>query len=523
MRVVVIGAGIGGLSAAIALAARGVDVTLLEKEAHAGGKMRAPLVAGRAIDSGPTVLTMKWVFDRLFACAGSSFDACVPLSRADVLARHFWRDGSSLDLFDDVDRTADAIAAFSTAAEADAYRAFTRQSARIYDTLERPYMDAECPGPMDLVARIGPGRIGDLLSLRPFSTLWSALGAFFSDTRLRQLFARYATYCGSSPFAAPATLMLIAYAERKGVWTINGGMIRLAAVMAQTARDLGCDLRLDLGARKIAAGRNGVTGVVTERDEWIDADAIVYNGDISALGLLGLHHEMTGIKSVAPANRSLSAVTFAMVGNVRNFPLAHHNVFFGDDYRDEFAAIFERASTTERPTVYLCAQDRPADGGGHRKPEERLFCLINAPANGDTVAMNDREIARCLENTIAQMKSCGLDMKPDPGSVQTTTPHDFARLFPATGGALYGRAQHGWTASFARPGARTKIAGLYLAGGSVHPGPGVPMAAISGQLAAAALTADLVSTGKFHPAAMRGGTSTGSVPAAAVPSPSSPS
>jgi 1-hydroxycarotenoid 3,4-desaturase len=167
------------------------------------------------------------------------------------------------------------------------------------------------------------------------------------------------------------------------------------------------------------------------------------------------------------------------------------------------------------PTVYVCAQDR--DEAEHRNPAgpERLLLIVNAPARGDAGPFEPEEIARCESQTFRLMERCGLRLDPDRACTVRTTPHDFERLFPASGGALYGQASHGWMASFSRPGARSKLPGLYLAGGSTHPGPGVPMAALSGRQAAASALADLATarrrdTGSTHrskPAVMPGGTS----------------
>jgi len=505
-RVVVIGAGMGGLSSAMALSAAGFDVTVIERQGEPGGKMRVVPADGVPVDSGPTVFTMKWVFDGLFERAGLSFDAAVTLERADILARHGWRDGSALDLFADIDRTVTAIDQFAGPENAEGYRRFAKDSARVFETLRDTYIAAPRPGPVDLVRRVGPTNLGDMLAMKPFSSLWKALGGYFPDPRLQQLFGRYATYCGSSPYSAPATLMLVAHVEQAGVWMVQGGMHALARAMGDAARGLGAQFRYGNDVARIE-GEGAVTGVVLDSGERIAADSVVFNGDASALAQLV--PGSAAPKPVPAAARSLSALTWSMRAKTSGFALSRHTVFFSDNYRAEFDGIFRDRQVPDQPTVYICAQDRDDAGALSAGGEagERLLCLINAPADGDTRRLTKSEIDRCYANTREQLAHCGLTL--DPISATATEPADFEALFPGSGGALYGRASHGWMASFQRQGSRTKLPGLYLAGGSVHPGPGVPMATLSGRLAAESLVADRALTPRSRPAGISGGISTG--------------
>ena len=167
---------------------------------------------------------MRWVFDELFAAAGQNFADHVRLRPLDILARHAWDEHARLDLFADQERTVDAIGDFAGASEAEGYRAFCRDTKRIYDILEKPFLRAPQPSMGGLIGADGFRGLMRLPQIKPFSSMWSALGKYFADPRLRQLFGRYATYCGSSPYLAPATLMLVAHVEREGVWSIDGGM-----------------------------------------------------------------------------------------------------------------------------------------------------------------------------------------------------------------------------------------------------------------------------------------------------------
>eukprot|EP01037_Dinobryon_pediforme_P016437 gene16437-16615_t len=478
-RVIVVGAGMGGLSCAIDLAASGAEVTLVEAASAPGGKMRTTPSAGGPIDSGPTVMTMRWVFEELFAAAGVSFGDRVRLRAADILARHAWPDGSKLDLFADRTRSADAIGTFSGKAAAKGFRDFCDHAGRIHDTLRDTFLTKPANGPVGLSQRIGLGRMERLFDLRPFDTLWDVLGGYFPDPRLRQLFGRYATYCGSSPFLAPATLMLIAHVELEGVWMVEGGLQALADAMAELARSLGVTIRFG--------------------GERLDADAVVVNGDPASLrSATPLTPNMT------PRQRSLSAITWTAQAMVEGMPLTRHNVAFSDDYPAEFRDLTERGRPPQKPTIYICAQDR-GEGSAPPPGPERLLLLINAPPDGDRASYSSQDIRACEKRLIDQMARCGLRL--DLSSATVTTPADFERMFPGTGGALYGKATHGWSAAFERAAAGTKVKGLYQAGGGAHPGAGVPMATLSGRLAAQRLRADFASTQLFRRAAITGGTS----------------
>ncbi len=487
-RVVVVGAGMGGLAAAIDLANAGMEVIVCERADRPGGKMRELDVDGLRIAGGPTVFTMRWIFEGLFADADATLDDWLDLVPAEVLARHAWRSGGRLDLFADIDRSADAIGAFAGAAEAKGYRAFCARSADIFRTLKDSFIAADRPSMHGLVGRVGVKNLAAMKRTVPYITMWRALGEHFKDPRLRQLFARYATYVGSSPWHTPATLMLIAHVEQEGVWLVRGGICRVADALREFAEAKGAQFRFETSVAEIAVAQGRAAGVVLETGENVQADAVVFNGDTQALatGLLG-GGVRDAVPPIAPEERSLSAITWCIKAETSGFPLHHHNVFFAEDYAREFDAVFKERTITEAPTVYICAQDRGEAADGVPTDGERLLLLVNAPPDGDRQDFAALK-ASVEERAMALLRACGLEI--DRRAEVVTTPYQFDQLFPATGGALYGRASHGMTASFKRPSAVTKVPGVYACGGSVHPGAGVPMAAMSGRLAARRLLAD---------------------------------
>jgi 1-hydroxycarotenoid 3,4-desaturase len=457
MRAAVIGAGVGGLFAAIRLAEAGADVTVFESAGAVGGKMRT--VDG--IDAGPTVLTMPWVFEGLI---GRYFE----VETLDVIARHVWSGGATLDLFTSREKSAEAIASFAGPKERDGFLRFSAYAERIFEESRSSFLDAQKPTMASLLRESGLSAIARTKAIDPFRTMHKALRDFFRDPRLVQLFGRYATYAGSSPYEAPATLCSIAHVESLGVMRVRGGMYELARGLQRRAEELGVTIVLDTRVESFT-GRS----VMTTSGEHA-CDVAIMNGEPHTLRECGL---------AAPRKRSLSAVTWC----TDEIPetLEHHNVFFSDDYDREFRDLETRIP--DDPTVYVCRQERG------------LLVLVNAPAGAEVSE-------RCLNATLTRLKACGIRLSLDKATM--TAPADFARLFPGSAGALYGAASHGWKAFFDRPGARTTTRGLYLAGGSTHPGAGVPMVAISGQLAAQAAIADFGSMLTSRRTGTPGGTST---------------
>jgi len=515
----------GGLVAALRLAAAGVPVLVVDMADAPGGKLREVEAGGLFFDAGPTVFTMKWVFDDLLAPLGKSLDQVLELDRAETIARHYWADGAVLDLYSDLEANLQAIGEFAGKENAEGYRRFAADSARVFKLLKSSFIDAEQPNPLSLSRRVGLSRPGDLLALKPFSTLWSALEGYFPDPRLRQLFGRYATYCGSSPYAAPATLMLVAHVEQAGVWIVRNGMHALARCLESLAVSYGAEFRYGAQITRITADTTAkkVTGVELSNGEWLHASSLVFNGDAAAVPSLIDPAAQARADKKLQGKRSQSALVVCGPAKAEGVPLAHHTVFFSNAYEAEFNAVFKRSAAPSDPTIYICAPDRSAAGA--LAPErvgqgrERIYGLINLPPDGDRHTYSQSELDACLNAMDRRLAANGLTLTWDRQEQVLTAPDGFARLFPQTGGALYGQASHGWMASFSRPGARGALQGLYLAGGSVHPGPGVPMAALSGKIAADRLMKDLALKPRFRPAATGGGTPTASATAASTPLP----
>ncbi len=511
-----IGAGIGGLSAALRLAAQGVKVRVIEMADGPGGKMRTTPSAAGPVDIGPTVLTMRNVFDALFADVGERLDDHVVLHRDRVLARHWWRDGTTLDLFDDPARSEEAVGDFAGAEDARAFRRFSAEARSLFEAFDAPVMQAEVPrfGPLARHVMRTPSLIP---AMAPGLSLARKLSMRFRDARLQQLFGRYATYVGGSPYQSPAVLGLIWHSEAQGVWSVQGGMHALALAMCRVAQAKGARLEFGTAVARIVEDGGAVSGVELADGTRIAADIVVFNGDPRALRVGQLGPDVTrAVPNSGTEPRSLSAFVWGFAAEPRGVDLVHHNVFFCADPAQEFADLAEGHMPRDA-TLYVCAQDR---GHGTPRGPERFEIIMNGPPGHKTT---QEERNTCRTRTFETLQAMGLTFSPRPETTALTTPLDFDRAFPASEGSLYGRSPHGMNATFQRPTARTAIRGLYLTGGGAHPGAGIPMACLSGKHAAEAIVTDLALTSTSQATATPGGMSTGSAIAAPARSRSSAS
>lgn len=510
-----VGAGIGGLAAALPLVHAGADVTVVDRLPAPGGKMRQI----NGVDAGPTVLTLRHVFDQLFDDVNEVLDHHVRLIPQDILARHWWPGSEPLDLYADAGQSEAAIEALCGSKAARQFQAFHRNTANLFTAFRAPMMEAANPRVPDL-ARVVLSNPGLIPKMAPLSSLAGLLSRRFDDPRLQQLFGRYATYVGGSPYQSPALLSLIWQAEAGGVWCVDGGMHSLARAIAQLIEAKGGRLRLGEDVARILTDSDGISGVVLKTGEVLPAQSVVFNGDPRALatGLLG--HEVDHIApKTAKAGRSLSATVWSFRAKSQGPDLVHHNVFFCANPRMEFTDI-AKGRLPRDATLYLCAEDR---GQGRAvEGEERFEIIRNAPPLTGRAA-TDEDYNTCHDLTFPKLRDFGLGFSPTPGPDSLTMPQDFNRLFPGSDGSLYGQTPHGMTAALDRPQATTAVPGLVLCGGGCHPGAGVPMSALSGRHAAAAIMKGRTSTLTSRRTVTPGGTSMASATVERAPSRSLPS
>ena len=415
--------------------------------------MRELEVGGARIDAGPTVFTMRQVFDEIFASAGASFADRVSVRRAEVLARHAWSGQERLDLYADVDRSADAIGTLrgcgGSAAVSSVQRTGARRVSDAGTTLH--------PLPAGRPRRLGPKRRLERLGRTaqhpaihlPLARRRAAVSGSATAAAVRTVcdVLRFVAISGAGH--ADADRACRARRCVAGRW--RHASHRAGAGAARNAPR--CDafaIALRWPRSSSAAAARSACGSPQGNGSTRTPSCAMPMRPPSPAGTSG-RAASAAVPAASHSQRSLSAVAWTLLAESDGWPLLRHNVFFSDDYAAEFEDIFQRRRLPEAPTVYVCAQDRSDREDARPRGPERLLCLVNAPPTGDSHSFDSAEIAKCEERSFSLLRRCGIDVRPHPERMRVTTPADFARLFPGSGGALYGMASHGWTASFRRP------------------------------------------------------------------------
>ncbi len=491
-KVIIIGAGIAGLSAAMRLSSSGLKVEVYEQHEKPGGKIRAFKSKVGLIDAGPTVLTMYNIFEDLFNSCGYKINKKLELVKEEIIARHWWRDGSSLDLFSSFEKNFEAIKNFSGTKSALEFENFNKFSENLFDFFKEPIIMSSTPKILPILFNClrNPSLLKQLIINN--KKLYYYLKENFSDHRLKQLFSRYSTYVGGSPFMSPSILSLIWNVESRGVWRINGGMFNLIQEIEKICKKSGANFYYKNKVNKILLKNNRIEGIELKSGKVIDCDKVIFNGEPKALydGLLG-----KDLKKAVPKRgvqkRSLSAYVWSFAAKTKGLKFCHHNILFNKNYKSEFDDI-KKGEMPKDPTLYVCAQGIENDPNPKENKIGRFEIIINgSPISLKKSYNKQKEYTECKEITFSILESMGLKIDLKPTEEMLTTPKEFEHLFPGSQGSLYGRTPHGIISTFMRPRNKNQIKGLLLVGGGIHPGAGIPMACLSGKHAAEMILKDL--------------------------------
>ena len=475
-KAVIIGGGLGGLAVSLRLAARGWDVTLCEQGPSFGGKMNTWGERGFRFDTGPSLITMPWVFEDLFRVAGAMLRDHVELARVEPLADYVFADGTRFTYSTSMPEWLQTIRSIEPR-DADGFLRFMELGARLFEVSKETFLRRRPFDPPDArsiaAMRHMPIRYG-------WGNYHRTVEAHFKSPYLRQLYDRYPTYVGSSPYLSPATLIVIPYIEYAfGGWYVKGGLYRIVESLVELARRAGVSLLPGSRAERIEHSGKRVKAVRLVGGVRLPADVVVMNGDASyAPELLG----EPGAGELAAKDRSLSGLVF-LIGIKRTMSrAAHHTIYFSGDYESEFRELFGERRFPRDPTVYVNMPSRsdrsvvPGEG-------ETLFIMANAPSS-DGDDWGEEATGEARRRVFERLRLGGFtDIERDIVVTDVWTPSRLAGRYTMPGGAIYGTHSHGWRRAFLRPPNKDpRYEGLYYVGGSTHPGGGTPTVLLSAKI-----------------------------------------
>lgn len=493
-RVAVVGAGLGGLSAAIRLASVGYRVDVFEKQPGPGGKAFTEQNGAYRFDTGPSLFTMAPVFEELFTAAGRRLEDYLTLRPLDSICNYFWRNGKRMTSWADPERL---VGAFSDTfgENPDHIREFLDKSREIYEITHHLFLERSLHEWETFRSRGFWSSLSQLHKIDAFRTMDQATNAYFDAPEIRQFFDRYATYNGSDPYRTPATLNIIPHVEYGiGAWAVDGGIYALPIALERLAQDVGVQFHYDTTVHRIAVdspqlppsrrAARVVTGVVSS-EGLHEADVVISNADVTPTyeNLLGDTNAplYRRYQKLEPSSSGL--VFYWGVG--KRFPeLGLHNIFFSDDYRREFSEIFDEGRCPSDPTIYINITSKEGAPGDAPEHGENWFILVNAPADRgqDWGAEGDRLRTVVLDRLSRELNA---DLAAFIEEETRMTPPDIAAKTDSHRGSLYGIASNTRLAAFLRhPNRSRRYPGLYFVGGSAHPGGGMPLVVLGGKITA---------------------------------------
>ncbi len=479
-KALIIGSGIAGIATAIRLAVKGYQVEVFEANNYPGGKIAEILQNGFRFDAGPSLLTMPWYVDELFELAGKKPAPHFKYQKLDIICQYFYEDGSRLTAHADEDKFTQEVDRLT--GEAESMRKHLKNSRRIYELTHRVFLESSLHRLGTYLTKNTLGALFQLPKLDTSRTMHEANSSLFQDERLIQYADRYATYNGSDPYQAPATLNVIPYLEQHlGAYFPEQGMYNIASCLARLAESTGVTFHYNSAVQQIVLNDKMATGIKV-KDQVINADVIVSNTDawFTYHKLLKDHPKLFP-KKMLTRESSSSALIFYW-GIRKKFPqLDLHNIFFSADYKSEFEYIWKRQSVYHDPTVYVNISskfkldDAPAGC-------ENWFVMVNVPGNKgqdwDQLTTEIKtnviqKLSRILKTDIAELIITETIL--DPPAIENRT--------SSYQGSIYGTASNSRFAAFLRhPNRAPGIGRLYFCGGSVHPGGGIPLCLLSARI-----------------------------------------
>ena len=492
-KISVVGAGIGGMSAAARLAKQGHQVTVFENSDQSGGKCRTEWFGDYAFDTGPSLLTLPAVFRDLFLKTGKRIEHVLDISPVDPAFNYNFADGSKVT-FPNLSnpKTYQEIEKSFGISASQSWRQIIERSEKMWEASRDSFIESELTSIWPLLLR--KNLINQINQISPFTSLRSLSEKLNLDPHLKMIIDRYATYTGSDPRSAPAVLLTIAFVESTfGAWHIKGGIGQLSVALEQRCRDLGVDFQFKSLVTKILVEQNKVEGLVLSDGKTIKSDLVVSNSDAEYTFNSLIGNEVSSARGerrkLKSATKSLSGFSLLLgLDNSKSKPVDvdHHNVYFPENYDLEFDQIFTQKVPVTDPTIYLCAPKDSSMVKGADK--EAWFVLVNAPRHEPESGWDWKDGGQeYAQKIISKMDDLGLNVTNRLDFMEYRTPADLENYAMAPGGSIYGTSSNSPVSAFLRARNRSKVKGLFCVGGSAHPGGGLPLVGISAEIVAKAI------------------------------------
>ncbi|MHA6482446.1 phytoene desaturase family protein [Paenibacillus sp. strain BS8-2] len=492
-KIVVVGGGLGGLSAAIRLAADGHQVTVLEKNERAGGKLNVRSGAGYHFDTGPSILTMPWVLEQLFASAGRDVHDYMTFLRVEPQWRTFFEDETSLDVSGDLPAMLEQLKSVSPQ-DARNFLSYLSECQNMYEMSNKSFYSRSLNGLGDLRSH---HTLRELLAMDPMRSMNQTTSKHFRNKQLRQIFDFFIMYIGSSPYAAPAVLSQLIYVQLGlGIYYVEGGMYKIAEGMLRLLSELGVEVLNSSEVEAVLHAGGHATGVKLTNGSVLSTDVVVSNLEaIPAHDTILSDHTRAkeSVERLSKYKPTVSGLVLLLGVDQTYDRLLHHNFFFSKNPEKEFDDIFVKGIPTDDPTVYIGVSSK-SDPTQAPAGKENLFVLTHVPPlkEGESWEALKEGYRELVLDKLERMGLQGLRQHIE--FEYSFIPDDLRRLYGSNGGSIYGivtdRKLNG---GFKIPSRSSLLSNLYFVGGSTHPGGGVPMVTLSGQLTADLINEDLTS------------------------------
>ncbi len=480
--VLVIGGGLGGLSAAISLAQAGYDVSLYEKNDHIGGKLNRLDQDGFGFDLGPSILTMPQIFEKLFAASGKSMKDYVPIEKLNHQWRSFFPDGNVIDLYEDLKEMQEKNASLSEK-DMQEYQNLLDYSKRIYDLTDKTYFQHGVDTTREIMKHTG--LFTALRNFDLFSTVHGAIDKRISNEQFRDMLSYFIKYVGSSPYDAPAVLNMMIYMQHdQGVWYVPGGLHNLAGGLVKLAEEAGVKFHLGRQIAKLEKSNGEITGAVLEDGTMLTADYFVSNMEVIPVYERLLEEDSSYVKKLKKKFEPASSGLVMHLGVKKSYPqLRHHNFFFAENMKQQMQSIFHKHELPDDPVIYLVNVNK-TDPSQAPEGHENIKVLPHIPYIRDQKPFTQQDYEQFAEKVLIKLERMGLhDLRENIVTKDVWTPEDIRRMYGSDRGAIYGTvSDRKKNKGFKHPKQSERYNNLYFVGGTVNPGGGMPMVTLSGQL-----------------------------------------